>query len=171
MPGPREFLSSQAVDQDGDADASETERRGRRHVGDGSDDNDVDHDVGHDDDDEGGAEVAELPAYSSRGAARIVTASRAGRVRLFFAISHRQWVPRRTHSPVAHFSFSHTLCGHSHILLRVTQMHGSRVRVCSAHVVSPLTHLLPSHVSPVLAPVFPAVPRRSLRDHSRLRLD
>ena len=101
MPGPREFPSSQAVDQDGDADASETERRGRRHndtdsVGDGSDDNDVDHDVGHDDDDKGGAEVAELPAYTSRGAARIVTASRAGRVRLFFAISHPQWLPRRT---------------------------------------------------------------------------
>ena len=104
MPGPREFPSSHAVDQDEDSDASETERRGRRHndtgsVGDGSDNNDVDHDVGHDDDDKGGAEVAELPAYTSRGAARIVTASRAGRVRLFFAVSHPQWVPRRTHSP------------------------------------------------------------------------
>ena len=69
MPGPREFPSSQAVDQDGDADASETERRGRIHndtgsVGDGSDDNDVDHDVGHDDDDKGGAEVAEPPTLT-----------------------------------------------------------------------------------------------------------
>ena len=34
---------------------------------------------------------------------------------------------------------------------------------------SPLTRLLTSHVSPVLAYVFLAVPWRSLRDHSRLR--
>ena len=42
----------------------------------------------------------------------------------------------------------------SHILMRVTHMHGSRLTgVCSAHVViSPSSHRLPFHVSPVLAP-------------------
>ena len=45
----------------------------------------------------------------------------------------------------------------SHILMRVTHMHGSRLKgVCSAHVVISLSsHLLPSHVSPVFAPAFP----------------
>ena len=42
----------------------------------------------------------------------------------------------------------------------------SQVLVACACHISLSSHLLPSHVSPVLAP---AVPRRSLRDHSRLR--
>ena len=57
----------------------------------------------------------------------------------------------------------------SHIFMRVTYTHGSSVceKVC-AHVsrFSPSpSRLLLSHVSPILA-----VPARSLRDHSRLRL-
>ena len=53
----------------------------------------------------------------------------------------------------------------SHIVMRAT--HAWLKGVCSAHVVISLSsHLLPSHVSPVLAP---AVLWRSLRDHSRQR--
>ena len=54
----------------------------------------------------------------------------------------------------------------SDILMRVT--HKCWLKgVCSTHVVISLSsHFLPSHVSPVLAP---AVPWRSLRDHSRPR--
>ena len=56
---------------------------------------------------------------------------------------------------------------HSHIFMRVTYTHGSSVcKKVFAHVsfLSPSRHL-PSHVSPILA-----LPWRSLRDQSRLRL-
>ena len=54
----------------------------------------------------------------------------------------------------------------SHIFMRVTYAHGSRVLKRCLHMcrLSP-SRLLPSHDSPILA-----VPWRSLRDHSRLRL-
>ena len=71
-----------------------------------------------------------------------------------------------THLLHAYFSVAHTLCAyfaHSYACCAQAWLKG----VCRAHVVISLSsHLLPTHVSPVLAL---AVPWRSLRDHSRLR--
>ena len=68
-----------------------------------------------------------------------------------------------THLLHAHFSGVLLLRVHSHACYTHAWLKG----VCSAHVVISLSsHLLPSHVSPIIAP---AVPWRSLRDHSRPR--
>ena len=92
----------------------------------------------------------------------------------------------RTHNVVATAVWATERCTHTptcctHIFLRTarslrtshTLMHvnthawlKSQVLVACACHISLSSHLLPSHVSPVLAP---AVPWRSLRDHSRLR--
>ena len=92
----------------------------------------------------------------------------------------------RTHNVVATAVCATERCTHTptcctHIFLRTarslrtshTLMHvnthawlKSQVLVACACHISLSSHLLPSHVSPVLAP---AVPWRSLRDHSRLR--
>ena len=66
-----------------------------------------------------------------------------------------------------HIFLQHWHCAYtSHILKRVTHIHGSRVSALHMCHTSP-SRLLPSDDSPVFAP---AVPWRSFRDHSRQRL-